>query len=51
MTGITKLTKALILFLAVFAIFSIVGIDIANACGWGQGGGQGYVPQRRDQNG
>ena len=51
MTGITKLTKTFILFLAVFAIFSIVGIDIANACGWGQGGGQGYVPQRRDQNG
>jgi hypothetical protein len=51
MTKIAKLTKTFILFLAVFSIFSIVGIDIANACGWGQGGGQGYVPQRRDQNG
>ena len=51
MTGIAKLTKTFILFLAVFTIFSIAGIDIANACGWGQGGGQGYVPQRRDQNG
>ncbi len=51
MTGIAKLTKTFILFLTVFAIFSIAGIDIANACGWGQGGGQGYVPQRRDPDG
>ena len=51
MTGIAKLTKTFILFLAVFTIFSIAGIDIANACGWGQGGGQGYVPQRRDSTG
>ena len=51
MKGIAKLTKTFFLFLTVFAIFSIAGIDIANACGWGQGGGQGYVPQRRDQNG
>jgi hypothetical protein len=51
MTKIAKLTKTFILFLTVFSIFSIVGIDIANACGWGQGGGQSYVPQRRDQNG
>jgi hypothetical protein len=51
MTGIAKLTKTFLLFFTVFAIFSIAGIDIANACGWGQGGGQGYVPQRRDSNG
>jgi hypothetical protein len=51
MTKIAKLTKTIIIFLTVFSIFSIVGIDIAKACGWGQGGGQGYVPQRRDQNG
>ena len=51
MTGIAKLTKTLVLFLTVFAIFSIAGIDIANACGWGQGGGQSYVPQRRDSKG
>ena len=43
MTGSIILTMALLI--------SFVGIDIANACGWGQGGGQGYVPERRDQNG
>ena len=51
MTGLAKLTKTFILFLTVLAIFSIAGIDIANACGWGQGGGQSYVPQRRDSKG
>jgi hypothetical protein len=51
MTRIAKLSKIFILFLTVFAIFSIAGIDIAKACGWGQGGGQSYVPQRRDSNG
>ncbi|MGD2097005.1 MAG: hypothetical protein PVG35_05450 [Desulfobacterales bacterium] len=39
------------LILAIALLMSFVGSDIANACGWGQGGGQGYVPQRRDQNG
>ena len=43
------LTGALILSIGL--LISFVGIDIANACGWGQGGGQGYVPQRRDSNG
>ena len=51
MTRIEKLAKAFILFLTVTAIFSVASIDFAQACGWGQGGGQGYVPQRRDQNG
>ena len=39
------------LILTIALLISFVGLDIANACGWGQGGGQGYVPQRRDQNG
>ena len=39
------------LILTIALLITFVSIDIANACGWGQGGGQGYVPQRRDQNG
>ncbi len=51
MTRLTKpiLTGSLILTIAL--LINFVGLDIANACGWGQGGGQGYVPQRRDSNG
>jgi hypothetical protein len=51
MNRIAKSAKIFILFLTVIGIFSIAAIDVAQACGWGQGGGQGYVPQRRDQNG
>ena len=51
MTKITKLTKTIVLLSAVTAIFSLAWVDIASACGWGQGGGQGYVPQRRDSDG
>ncbi|MGD8738748.1 MAG: hypothetical protein PVG34_00435 [Desulfobacterales bacterium] len=50
----TKRTKPIFtasLIIAIALLISFVGLDIANACGWGQGGGQGYVPQRRDQNG
>ena len=43
------LTGTLILTIAL--LISFVSADIANACGWGRGGGQGYVPQRRDSNG
>jgi hypothetical protein len=43
------ITGSVILTIAL--LINFVGMDIANACGWGQGGGQGYVPQRRDQNG
>ena len=43
------LTASLILTIAL--LINFVGLDIANACGWGQGGGQSYVPQRRDSNG
>jgi hypothetical protein len=49
-----RLTKPIFtgsLILAVALLISFVSVDIASACGWGQGGGQGYVPQRRDQNG
>jgi len=50
----TKRTKPIFtasLIIAIALLINFVGLDIANACGWGQGGGQGYVPQRRDQNG
>lgn len=43
------ITGSLILTIAL--LINFVGLDMANACGWGQGGGQGYVPQRRDSNG
>jgi hypothetical protein len=49
-----RLTKPILtgsLIFAIAALISFVSLDIANACGWGQGGGQGYVPQRRDPNG
>ena len=51
MKRLTKpiLTGSLIVVIAL--LINFVGFDIANACGWGQGGGQGYVPQRRDQSG
>ena len=50
----TKRTKPIFtasLILAIALLINFVGLDIATACGWGQGGGQGYVPQRRDSNG
>ena len=50
----TKRTKPILsasMILAIALLINFVGFDIAAACGWGQGGGQGYVPQRRDQNG
>lgn len=49
-----RLTKSIItgsVILTMTLLINFAGLDIANACGWGQGGGQGYVPQRRDQNG
>ena len=45
-----RLTKPIItgsLIVTIALLISFVGVDIANACGWGQG----YVPQRRDSNG
>ena len=34
--------------LALMGMLNFVAIDIAAACGYGQSGGSGYVPQRRD---
>ena len=34
--------------LALMGMINFVAVDIATACGWGQSGGSGYVPQRRD---
>ncbi len=51
MTRLTKPILSASLILARALLINFVGLDIANACGWGQGGGQGYVPQRRDSNG
>jgi hypothetical protein len=51
MTRRTKPIYTASMILAIALLINFVGLDIAAACGWGQGGGQGYVPQRRDQNG
>jgi len=51
MTRLTKPIFTASLILAIALLINFVGLDIANACGCGQGGGQGYVPQRRDSNG
>ena len=51
MIRLTKPVMSAFLVLTIALLINFVGMDIANACGWGQGGGQGYVPQRRDQNG
>jgi len=32
----------------IVAATSFIAIDMAAACGWGQSGGSGYVPERRD---
>ena len=47
----TKTAKTILLIVTITSALGLAGIDFASACGWGQGGGQGYVPQRRDQNG
>ena len=47
----TKKFRTIILgasILALMGIINFVAIDIAGACGYGQSGGGGYVPQRRD---
>ncbi len=49
-----KLSKTLLMGIAILSIAAItqfVWTDIAAACGVGQPGGSGYVPQRRDSNG
>ena len=47
----TKKIRTLILgasILALMGMINFVAIDIAGACGYGQSGGSGYVPERRD---
>jgi len=47
----TKKIRTLILgasILALMGMINFVAVDIAGACGYGQSGGSGYVPQRRD---
>ena len=49
-----KLSKTLVMGIAILsmaAITQFVWTGIAAACGVGQPGGGGYVPQRRDSNG
>ena len=49
-----KLSKTLamgIAILSMVALTQFIWTDIAAACGWGQSGGGGYVPQRRDSGG
>ena len=43
------LTIAIAFTLVAFDLPLITGPRPAGACGWGEGGGQSYVPQRRDQ--
>ena len=43
-----RLTKPIItgsLVLTIALLINFVGIDIANACGWGQGGGKDMCPR------
>jgi hypothetical protein len=50
----TKLSKTLVMGIAIFsmaAMTQFVWTDTAAACGYGQSGGSGYVPQRRDSDG
>lgn len=43
------LTIAVVFTLIAFDLPLIKGPQAASACGYGEGGGQSYVPQRRDQ--
>ena len=50
----TKKIRTILLgasILALTGMVSLVAVDIAAACGWGQSGGGDYVPQRRDSGG
>jgi len=49
-----KLSKTFVMGIAILsmaAMTQFVWTDIAAACGYGQSGGSGYVPQRRDSDG
>jgi hypothetical protein len=41
-------TVAIVLTLITISLPGTMVVRPAAACGWGQGGGEGYVPQRRD---
>ncbi len=45
----TLFAVSLILTLIAFDLPGNMGANLARACGYGDGGGQGYVPQRRDE--
>jgi hypothetical protein len=50
----SKLSKTLVMGIAILsmaAMTQFIWTDIAAACGYGQSGGGGYVPQRRDSSG
>jgi hypothetical protein len=48
--------RIFISLITLIAVFTLISTDLpwnlgprsSAACGWGQGGGEGYVPQRRD---
>ena len=40
-----------VVVLSIAVLIQFTWVDIAAACGWGQSGGGGYVPQRRDNGG
>ena len=48
MRKLSKTSAMVIVILSIAAMTQFVWTDIAAACGWGQSGGGGYVPQRRD---
>ena len=50
MRKISKRLTMVMVIISVTAITQFVWMDIAAACGWGQSGGGGYVPQRRDSS-
>lgn len=45
----TLVAVSLVLTLSAIDLPGSMGTGSARACGWGQGGGQGYVPQRQDR--
>ena len=47
----SKTLAMAIVILSMAAMTQFILTDIAAACGWGQSGGGGYVPQRRDSGG
>ena len=50
MTGKIRTIIIGVSLLALTSMINLVAVDVATACGYGQSGGSGYVPQRRDSN-